>query len=52
MARKKFEDDKEEGHSEFFYDQVNGSKGRKPVLSMLNKSKINKFEMDTLFCEE
>jgi hypothetical protein len=42
----------EEEHSEFFYDQVNGGRGKKPVLSVLNKGKISKFELDQLFCEE
>ncbi|MFH0978522.1 MAG: hypothetical protein V1837_04435 [Candidatus Woesearchaeota archaeon] len=37
---------------EFVFDQINGGKGKKPVLSMLNKGKISKFEMDQLFCEE
>lgn len=41
----------EEEHEEFFYDEINGGKGKKPILSVLNKSKVSKFELDEVFCE-
>tara|TARA_Y100000310_G_C20538116_1_gene741891 strand:- start:91 stop:222 length:132 start_codon:yes stop_codon:yes gene_type:complete len=37
---------------EFVYDQVTGSKGKKKVMSALNKTKLSKYEMDDLFLEE
>lgn len=36
---------------EFVYDEINGGKGKKKVLSALNKTKLSKFEMDELFCD-
>lgn len=42
----------EEGSSDFIFDQINGGRGKKPVMSLLNKSKVNKHELDDLFCQE
>jgi len=42
--------DEDEEH-EFVYDQINGGKGKKPILSVLNKSKVSKYELDEIFCE-
>ena len=33
---------------EFLLDEITGKK-RKPVMSVLNKTKLSKFEMDDLF---
>jgi len=38
-------------HSDFLYDEITGGKGKKPVLSVLNKGKLSKFEMDELFAD-
>lgn len=35
---------------DYVYDQINGGRGKKHVLSALNKSKLSKHEMDDLFC--
>ena len=35
---------------EFIYDEVKGGHGKKHILSDLNKKKLNKHEMDDLFC--
>jgi hypothetical protein len=56
MARKRSEDEldisfDEDNSAEFIYDEVNGSKGKKSVLSALNKKKVGKFEMDEIFCD-
>lgn len=34
---------------EFLLDEINGSRGKKPVISILNKKKLNRYEMDDLF---
>lgn len=34
---------------EFLLDEINGSRGKKPVTSILNKKKLSDFEMDELF---
>lgn len=39
-----------EEEEEFLLDEVSGRK-RKPILSLLNKSKLSKYEMDELFVE-
>jgi hypothetical protein len=44
MAKKE-EDD-------FMFNEITGAKGKKTVMSVLNKSKISKFEMDELFCDD
>ncbi|MAG08094.1 hypothetical protein CMO89_01365 [Candidatus Woesearchaeota archaeon] len=36
---------------EFLYDEVTGSRNKKPVMSVLNKAKLGKHEMDELFCD-
>jgi hypothetical protein len=36
---------------EYVYDEVNGGKGKKKILSALNKTKLSKFEMDEIFCD-
>ena len=41
----------DEKEKEFMLDEVNGRK-RKPIMSILNKSKLEKFEMDELFLDE
>ena len=33
---------------EFEYDEVTGSRDKKPVMSLLNKGKLSKYEMDDL----
>ena len=35
--------------NEFVYDQINGSRGKKSVLSALNKNRLSSFEMDEIF---
>ncbi len=42
------EDNNEE---EYIFDEVTGSKGKKSVLSNLNKKKLSKWEMDNMFCD-
>ena len=37
---------------EFVLDEVRGSHGKKPKMSILNKKKISSFEMDELFMGE
>jgi len=34
---------------EFLFDEVNGSRNKKPIMSILNKQKLSKHEMDDLF---
>lgn len=36
---------------EFLLDEINGCKGKKPKMSILNKKKLDSFEMDALFLE-
>lgn len=42
-----FEDDEE-----FLFDEVTGARVKKPVMSVLNKKKVNKYELDDLFVSE
>jgi len=42
------EDDSKE---KYLFDEVNGSRNKKPVMSILNKAKLSKHEMDELFCD-
>lgn len=37
---------------DFVYDEITGSRGKKPIMSVLNKSKLSKHEMDDLFLIE
>jgi|TARA_B100001971_G_C18041980_1_gene458124 hypothetical protein len=37
---------------DFVYDQITGGRGKKKVMSALNKTKLSKYEMDDLFLEE
>jgi len=37
---------------EFVYDEVRGARGKKPIMSVLNKTKLSKHEMDDLFLIE
>lgn len=46
-----FEDELEKEEQEFLRDEVSGRK-RKPVMSLLNKSRVSKHEMDDLFFME
>ncbi|MDO8740998.1 MAG: hypothetical protein Q7J54_05505 [Candidatus Woesearchaeota archaeon] len=39
-----FEDDED-----FMFDEVTGGRSKKPVMSVLNKKKISKYELDDLF---
>lgn len=34
---------------EFEYDEITGAKAKRPVMSVLNKKKLSKYEMDDLF---
>ena len=43
-----FKDDKISEEDEFLLDEITGKK-RKPVMSVLNKTKLGKHEMDDLF---
>ena len=36
---------------DFLYDEVTGGRNKKPVMSILNKAKLSKHEMDELFCD-
>jgi len=36
---------------EFLLDEVRGSHGKKPRMSVLNKKKLDPFEMDELFLD-
>jgi len=40
-----------EEKEEFLYDEVTGGRNKKPVMSILNKTKLSKHEMDELFCD-
>lgn len=37
--------------NDFLLDEVSGRR-RKPIMSILNKGKLSRYEMDELFCEE
>lgn len=37
---------------EFVFDEVTGARNKKPIMSVLNKTKLNKHEMDDLFLIE
>ena len=43
--------EEELGDEDFEMDMVRGSFGKKPKMSVLNKKRINKHEMDELFLE-
>ncbi len=38
-------------NEEWLLDEVTGQR-RKPQMSILNKNKLSKYELDELFCEE
>ena len=38
-------------NEDFEYDEIRGSHGRKPKMALLNKKRVNSFEMDELFLE-
>jgi hypothetical protein len=40
-----------EQEDDFLLDEVSGRK-RKPIMSLLNKTKLSTYEMDELFCDE
>jgi hypothetical protein len=42
----------ERDEDEYMFNEITGAKGKKSVMSALNKTKISKFEMDELFCDE
>jgi len=42
------EEEKLDENEEFLLDEITGKK-RKPVMSVLNKTKLSKYEMDDLF---
>ena len=42
-----YEDDNE--NVEYVYDEITGGRMKKPVMSVLNKTKLSKYEMDDLF---
>jgi hypothetical protein len=44
-----FDDEFDNEEEEFMLDEVSGRK-RKPLMSLLNKTKLDKHEMDDLFC--
>ncbi len=37
---------------DFVFDEITGARGKKPILSALNKTKLSKHEMDDLFLVE
>jgi len=45
-----YESKLEEGmQTEYEYDEVVGGRDKKPILSVLNKKRLSKYEMDDLF---
>jgi len=40
-----------EDNDDFILDEVRGSHGKKPRMSVLNKKKVSSWEMDELFLE-
>ena len=36
---------------EFEFDEIRGAHGKKPKMAILNKKKLNSFEMDELFLD-
>ena len=40
-----------EKDEDFMLDEVSGRK-RKPIMSILNKGKLSRYEMDELFCDD
>jgi hypothetical protein len=43
-----FEDDTKVNEDDFEFDSVVGGRDKKPIMSMLNKGKLSKYEMDDL----
>lgn len=41
-----------EEDEEYLLDEITGARSKKPVMSILNKGKLNKYEMDELFLGE
>ena len=39
----------ETGNEDFEYDEIKGAHGRKPKMALLNKKRVNSYEMDELF---
>lgn len=48
IMHEEFEDEEKE---DFLLDEISGRK-KKPVMSVLNKRKLSRYEMDDLFVEE
>jgi hypothetical protein len=42
----------EQEKEDYMFNEITGAKGKKSVMSVLNKSKISKFELDELFCDD
>lgn len=40
--------DEENDITEYVYDEITGGRMKKPVMSVLNKTKLSKYEMDDL----
>ncbi|MDP7324247.1 MAG: hypothetical protein QF632_05805 [Candidatus Woesearchaeota archaeon] len=43
---------KKSNQGDFVYDQITGGKGKKKVLSALNKTRLTKHELDDLFLDD
>ncbi len=41
-----------ESDNDFVFDEVTGGRDKKPVMSVLNKKRITRWEMDELFLGE
>jgi len=47
-VREFLEEEKEVNEEEYEYDSVVGGRDKKPIMSILNKGKLSKYEMDDL----
>ncbi|MAE13132.1 hypothetical protein CMO92_01080 [Candidatus Woesearchaeota archaeon] len=43
---------KTDSYKEMELDEVTGGRDKKPVLSILNQRRVNKYEMDEIFCQD
>jgi hypothetical protein len=47
-----FDESAIEDDDEYLLDEINGCRDKKPIMSILNKQKLSKQEMDDLFLSE
>ena len=42
----------EDDEDEFLFDEITGARNKKPVMAILNKNKLTKYELDELMNAE